>query len=77
MLRYFICFYLQQPHFLGFSHISPPIAIHNALRHPANEYLPTATTCFNILKLPDYCDYEVLKEKLLYAIHANAGFDLT
>jgi ubiquitin-protein ligase E3 C len=31
----------------------------------------------NILKLPDYKNEKVLREKLLYAINSNSGFDLT
>eukprot|EP01038_Epipyxis_sp_PR26KG_P009283 gene9283-12507_t len=37
--------------------------------------LPTAHTCFNQLDLPDYNDYEVLKEKLILAIREGSeGF---
>ena len=39
--------------------------------------LPTASTCFNLLKLPNFKSRKVLKEKLLYAIKAEAGFDLS
>ncbi|KAJ3336451.1 hypothetical protein HDU93_002806 [Gonapodya sp. JEL0774] len=38
--------------------------------------LPTAATCFNLLKLPVFKSKQNLKEKLLYAINANAGFEL-
>ncbi|KXS19663.1 HECT-domain-containing protein [Gonapodya prolifera JEL478] len=38
--------------------------------------LPTAATCFNMLKLPVFKTKQALKEKLLYAINANAGFEL-
>jgi len=31
----------------------------------------------NLLKLPDYQNKQLLKEKLLYAINAGAGFDLS
>ena len=37
-------------------------------------FLPTANTCMNVLRLPDYKNKKVLKEKLLYAINAKAGF---
>ncbi len=37
--------------------------------------LPTSNTCINLLKLPEYEDENVLKEKLLYAIQAAAGFE--
>lgn len=39
--------------------------------------LPTASTCFNILKLPAYRDERTLREKLLTAIRSNAGFELS
>lgn len=39
--------------------------------------LPTSSTCFNLLKLPDYNKKSILKEKLLFAITANAGFELS
>ena len=39
--------------------------------------LPTAATCFNVLKLPAYKKKDTLREKLLYAVRAGAGFDLS
>jgi ubiquitin-protein ligase E3 C len=42
-----------------------------------NLQLPTSSTCVNLLKLPDYKDKETLREKLMYAINAGAGFDLS
>lgn len=39
--------------------------------------LPTASTCFNLLKLPNYIKKSVLLEKLRYAIHAETGFELS
>ncbi|KNC98370.1 uncharacterized protein SPPG_06078 [Spizellomyces punctatus DAOM BR117] len=39
--------------------------------------LPTASTCFNMLKLPAYKKKSTLKEKLLYAINSGAGFELS
>ena len=43
----------------------------------AKARLPTASTCFNLLKLPNYQKKSVLKEKLLYAITSNTGFELS
>lgn len=43
----------------------------------ARDRLPTASTCFNLLKLPNYTRRTVLKEKLKYALSANAGFELS
>lgn len=39
--------------------------------------LPSASTCFNLLKLPNYRRADTLRMKLLYAISANAGFELS
>jgi len=39
--------------------------------------LPTASTCYNMLKLPNYRRAATLKKKLLYAITSSAGFDLS
>lgn len=39
--------------------------------------LPTASTCFNLLKLPCYKKKSILKEKLRYAIKSGAGFELS
>jgi ubiquitin-protein ligase E3 C len=41
-----------------------------------NEKLPTASTCFNILRLPPYSNAKIMKEKVLYAINSNAGFEM-
>lgn len=37
-----------------------------------NDELPTASTCINMLKLPDYPSYEVLEEKLLIAVRCGS-----
>lgn len=42
----------------------------------ADTKLPTSSTCFNILRLPPYSNAKIMKEKILYAIHSNAGFEL-
>eukprot|EP00842_Homolaphlyctis_polyrhiza_P007059 jgi/Hompol1/942/HPOL_001580-RA len=41
------------------------------------ERLPTASTCFNLLKLPAFSKRSTLKAKLLYAIHSGTGFELS
>lgn len=43
----------------------------------AQERLPTASTCANLLKLPPYKDLETMTSKLKYAVSAGAGFDLS
>jgi hypothetical protein len=45
-------------------------------RDPINR-LPTSSTCFNLLKLPNYQRRSTLKEKLRYAITSNTGFELS
>ncbi|CAF1020940.1 unnamed protein product, partial [Rotaria magnacalcarata] len=37
------------------------------------ERLPSSSTCFNLLKLPNYKTRRILMDKLRYAIKANAG----
>ena len=39
--------------------------------------LPTASTCMNLLKLPIIKDEQKLREKLLYAIESESGFELS
>ncbi|KAI8646315.1 hypothetical protein BD408DRAFT_410548 [Parasitella parasitica] len=39
--------------------------------------LPSSSTCFNLLKLPAYVKKSLLREKLIYAINANNGFELS
>ena len=39
--------------------------------------LPTSSTCFNLLKLPNYAKKEILREKLRYAIQSHSGFELS
>jgi ubiquitin-protein ligase E3 C len=59
---------------MGFKNMSPLFGIqyvNDATR------LPTAATCANHLKLPDYQDKEVLREKLTMAISSEAGFGMS
>ncbi|CAM1325746.1 UBE3B (predicted) [Pycnogonum litorale] len=39
--------------------------------------LPTSSTCFNLLKLPNYQKKNTLRLKLRYAITSNTGFELS
>lgn len=61
---------------LGFQELDPKFGIRN-VGYDSKSRLPTASTCVNLLKLPDYRDKQLLKTKLLYAIKAEAGFDLS
>ncbi|XP_059616047.1 ubiquitin-protein ligase E3B [Phlebotomus argentipes] len=45
-------------------------------RDPLNR-LPTSSTCFNLLKLPNYQKKSTLREKLRYAVSSNTGFELS
>ena len=65
-----------RPPSMGFKGLQPPFTIQ---RVDCNDdaRLPTASTCFNILKLPTYSSKAVMKEKLLFAIKSNSGFDLS
>lgn len=42
-----------------------------------NLRLPSASTCFNLLKLPNYQKKSILRDKLRYAISSNTGFELS
>ncbi|CAJ0938293.1 unnamed protein product, partial [Mesorhabditis belari] len=46
-------------------------------RKEAPSRLPTASTCFNLLKLPNYSKKSTLLQKLRYAIHSETGFELS
>ena len=39
--------------------------------------LPSAATCMNLLKLPQYDSEDILREKLIYAITSESGFELS
>lgn len=39
--------------------------------------LPTSSTCFNLLKLPNYQRRSTLRDKLRYAIRSSPGFELS
>ncbi|CAI0467575.1 unnamed protein product [Linum tenue] len=65
---------------LGFKYLEPLFCIQRAAGNASDEALdrlPTSATCMNLLKLPPYRSKEQMKAKLLYAINAEAGFDLS
>jgi hypothetical protein len=39
--------------------------------------LPTASTCFNLLKLPPYRNVQIMEQKIVLAIEAGTGFELS
>lgn len=59
---------------LGFRHLDPPFTIQRA---HGTDRLPSASTCMNLLKLPEYGDAQTTGAKLRYALRSNAGFDLS
>lgn len=89
MLLRFVTSCSRQP-LLGFGQLNPSFAIQQtaayaSLYHNAGGVpepgeaprLPSAATCMNLLKLPLYDSVDTLKEKLLYAIRSNSGFELS
>lgn len=76
----------SRPPLLGFKYLQPTFTIHKvACNVPLwatiggqdVDRLPSASTCYNTLKLPTYKRPSTLREKLLYAISSNAGFELS
>ncbi|KAK9815844.1 hypothetical protein WJX72_010650 [[Myrmecia] bisecta] len=70
----------------GFQHLNPPFVIHKvhcgasvfaAVAGKDVERLPSASTCFNTLKLPNYRRAATLRTKLLHAVFSGAGFELS
>lgn len=55
----------------GFRSLTPPLTIvrktFEANEDPDN-FLPSVMTCVNYLKLPDYSTYDIMKDKLSFAI---------
>ena len=66
----------ERPPSLGFSSLQPPFTV-QFIEGNDDQRLPTASTCFNTLKLPSYSSREVLKNRLLTSIRSGAGFDLS
>lgn len=60
---------------MGFSSMNPHFTISKYDVDQPNTKLPTSSTCFNILRLPEYSNENILRDKLLYAINSNAGFE--
>lgn len=64
----------SRPPLLGFKDLHPPFCIQCAGKE---DRLPTASTCMNLLKLPEFNDENTLRQKLIYAIESGAGFELS
>ncbi|EIE22502.1 HECT-domain-containing protein [Coccomyxa subellipsoidea C-169] len=70
----------SRPPLLGFQYLDPKLCIQMAgsvLDEAAQERLPSASTCINLLKLPPYRSATAIRDKLLYAVKNVAGFDLS
>jgi len=69
----------SRPPLLGFKHLTPRMCIHRSTvpNGDVEDYLPTASTCMNFLKLPPYSSDAKMREKLLYAISSRSGFELS
>ena len=65
----------SRPPLQGFRHLNPHFCIHKA--GEAEQRLPTASTCMNLLKLPAYASSSILRDKLLYSIRSGAGFEMS
>jgi hypothetical protein len=68
----------RQP-LLGFKQLNPRFGIQRVQSYHTGSAanLPTAATCMNLLKLPQYDSVDILQEKLLYAIQSNSGFNIS
>jgi ubiquitin-protein ligase E3 C len=64
----------ERPSFLGFKDLQPPFTIR--VTHEGDGQLPVSHTCSNVLDLPAYSNRKVMREKMLYAIKAGAGFEM-
>ncbi len=65
----------RQP-LMGFQSLQPAFTISKMDVDNPDEKLPTASTCFNIFRLPPYSNAKVMKLRVLYAVNSNAGFEL-
>jgi len=67
----------ERPPPLGFASMNPPFTIQRVGILRDGDKLPSASTCFNTLKLPTYSSEKILKQRLVYAIESGAGFEMT
>ena len=65
----------SKPPMLGFKDLDPPFTITSGGKDLSR--LPTASTCMNLLKLPEFKDEKMMAEKLTYSLEAEAGFELS
>ena len=69
--------YEVQPDLLpGFKSLTPMFTVVCKPSEPpysSDDYLPSVMTCVNYLKLPDYSNVEILRERLNVAIREGQG----
>ena len=59
---------------LGFKSMKPPFTLFRV--HAAKDSrLPSASTCFNTLKLPSYASKQQTRDRIITAITGAGGFD--
>ncbi|EDO08662.1 HECT-domain (ubiquitin-transferase) family protein [Babesia bovis T2Bo] len=63
----------RRPPLMGFKQLNPPFCI---TRDLIQDNLPTAATCTNLLKLPEYDTKSLLRSKLMDAMTMSKGFGL-
>ncbi|CUF74066.1 Hypothetical protein, putative [Bodo saltans] len=73
----------SKPPLLGFASMNPPFSIRGVEEGSVLNFLvdldrlPSASTCFNLLKLPLYRNKSNMQDKLLQAIRSDSGFQLS
>ena len=74
LLLQFVTSCPRQP-LMGFKYMDPPFTI-SKVEWEKDKKLPSASTWFNVLRLPYYSSTESMYEKILIAIKSNAGFEM-
>uniref|UniRef100_H2Y6U0 HECT-type E3 ubiquitin transferase n=1 Tax=Ciona savignyi TaxID=51511 RepID=H2Y6U0_CIOSA len=64
----------SRPPLLGFKEIDLPFCIHNG---GTPDRLPTSSTCLNLVRIPQYIDDITMRDKLIYCVESQAGFELS
>lgn len=59
---------------LGFRVLEPQFGIRCSGSNDAQ--YPTAATCVNLLRIPEYSSEEILRQRLLYIVNSDHGFEL-
>uniref|UniRef100_H2Z389 HECT-type E3 ubiquitin transferase n=1 Tax=Ciona savignyi TaxID=51511 RepID=H2Z389_CIOSA len=54
--------------------MDPLFCIHNG---GTPDHLPTSSTCLNLVRIPQYIDDITMRDKLIYCVESQAGFELS